>query len=147
VLLLGVGGVGFYFSNSPPQPTDLRKRIVEFVNTYDGGDCFFVEPVTVKDGAVTLAGLGTSASQSETPASFWVLNDNFRRQFGFEADIGVRWVTLEQCPAVNFLSRTKNQPGTTPRLDIDVSALQDPGGSLRGSVAEFGDRHIELVLI
>jgi len=79
----------------------------------------------VKDGDVTLEGLGTSASPSETPASFRVLNDKFRRQFGFEADIGVYWVTLEQCPAVNFLSRVKDQLGTAPRLDIDASGLRN----------------------
>jgi hypothetical protein len=50
-------------------------------------------------------------------------------------------------PGGQFLSRTKNQPGTTPRLDIDVSALQNPGGSVTGSVAEFGGRHVELLLI
>jgi serine/threonine-protein kinase len=171
-LLLGAGSVGFYILkdlvSSPvieePKspyldptkpgpirqparpPTDLRQRIAEFLDAYDGGGCFFVEPVTVGDGDAYLEGLGTSASPSVPPASFELLDREFERQFGFEARIGVHWVTPEQCPAVNFLSRTRKQPGTAPRFEIDASALRG-GGSLTGSIAEFGDRHVELVLI
>ncbi len=174
-LLLGVGSVSFYLLKdlfSPPvieeptspyldptkpgpireparPPTDLRQRITEFLDAYDGGDCFFVEPVTVGDGDAYLEGLGTSASPSQPPASFELLDREFERQFGFEARIGVHWVTPEQCPAVNFLSRTKKQPGTAPRLDIDASGLRGAGprAPLTGSIAKFGDRHIELLLI
>jgi len=172
VLLLGVGSVAFYFPwgvgspavIEPPKspdlapgiaaprqrvPDDANQRIVEFVNDYNGGDCFYVELMTAGDGDAYLEGLGTSASPSEAPASFEVLDREFERQFGFEARIGVHWVTPEQCPAVNFLSRTKNQPGTAPRLDIDASGLQNQAapGPLTGSLAAFGNRHVELALI
>ncbi len=171
-LLLGAGSVSFYLVKdlfSPPvidepkspyldptkpgpireparPPTDLRHRITEFLDAYDGGGCFFVEPVTVEDGDASLEGFGTSASPSVPPASFELLDREFERQFRFEARIGVHWVTPEQCPAVNFLSRTRKQPGTAPRLEIDASALRG-GGSLTGSIAEFGDRHVELLLV
>ena len=170
-LLLGAGSAVFYFPtdffspqvNPPPQPpiirptpgpvpappTDVRQRITEFLDAYDGGDCFFVEPVTVGDGDAYLEGLGTSASPSAPPASFELLDREFERQFGFEARIGVHWVTPEQCPAVNFLSSTRKQPGAAPRLEIDVSGLRGngPRAPLTGSIAQFGDRHIELLLI
>jgi serine/threonine protein kinase len=174
-LLLGVGSVVFYViaylasppvtvATSPPHlestksesigqplrpPTDLRRRITEFLDAYDGGDCFFVEPVTVEEGDAYLEGLGTSASPSDAPASFELLDREFERQFKFEARIGVHWVTPEQCPAVNFLSRTRKQPGVAPRLDIDASGLRGDGPrtALTGAVAEFGERHVELLLI
>jgi serine/threonine-protein kinase len=146
VLLLGLAVVVFYFGVSP-RPSDLRKRVADFVNTYDGGHCFFVEPVMVEDSYVDLEGAGPSTSLSEVPPLFDVLDREFARQFGFAAQIYVVSVTTEQCPAVNFLARTKNQPGITPRLDIDTSALRIPGAPLTGSVAEFGDRHVELLLI
>jgi serine/threonine-protein kinase len=56
-------------------------------------------------------------------------------------------LTPEQCPAVNYLSRTKNEPAVAPRLDIDATALPDGGLRITGSIAEFADRYVELVLI
>jgi serine/threonine-protein kinase len=150
VLLLGIGSVGFYFSISPPRPTDLRTRIIEFVNAYDSPDamrrrgapphCFFVEPVTVKDGDVRLEGLGISQEP------FNALYSEFMRKFGGDPTIAWGQVTPEQCPAVNFLSRTKNESGVAPQLDIDASGLRNMD-LLTGTVAEFGDRHVELLLI
>jgi serine/threonine-protein kinase len=136
----------------PPPPlteiADPRTRITQFVNAYDGGDCFFVEPLMVEDGDATLLGLGTSTSPSKTPLSFDVLNDRFKRQFGFEAEIGVYVVMAEQCPAVNFLSRTRNKAGAAPRLEVDATGLRStPSGPLTGSVAEIGDRLVELLLV
>jgi eukaryotic-like serine/threonine-protein kinase len=165
-LLLVVGSVGFYFVqdllpsavNEAPQPprldspkpepisrpsTDLRQRITEFLDAYDGGDCFFVGHVTIEQGEARLEGLGTS----QTP--FNALYSEFIRQFGGDPTIAWGEVTPEQCPAVNFLSRTKNEPGVAPRLDIEATPLPLPNGGLRitGSIAEFGDRPVELVMI
>ena len=172
-LLLGVGGVSFYFAKdfilspikvlpesprlgpgvpnqsgeeagrdrpSVPGPLPSRERITDFVNTYDGGDCFFVLPETIEDGKATLEGLGSSV------APFDVFDYEFRRQLEFEPFVGVHQVTPEQCPAVSFLSRTKNQRGTAPRLDINTAGLRG-GEPLTGSVAELGDRHVELLLV
>lgn len=123
-------------------PTEPRQRIIEFVNAYDGGDCFFVTPEAVSDSKVTrdLDGLGSSV------APFDILNDEFKRQNGFEATIGVHQVMPEQCPAVNFLFRTRNQRDVAPRLDVVAAGLKE-GGPLTGTVAELGDRHLELLLV
>ena len=48
---------------------------------------------------------------------------------------------------MNFLSRTKNEPGVAPRLDFDATALPDGGLRITGSIAEFADRYVELLLI
>jgi eukaryotic-like serine/threonine-protein kinase len=175
VLLLGAGSVGFYFAkdlvlppvNVPPKPPDLnptiakpredesrpgpisprerpatdpRQRIIEFVNAYDGGDCFFISPEAVDDGRATLDGIGSSV------APFEVLDYEFKRQNGFEASIGVHQVMAEQCPAVSFLFRTRNQRGVAPRLDVVTAGLKD-GGPLTGSISEFGNSNVELLLV
>src|SRR5262249_104075 len=44
----------------PRPPTDLRQRITEFLDTYDGGGCFFVGHLTVEAGDARLEGLGNS---------------------------------------------------------------------------------------
>jgi hypothetical protein len=175
VLLLGAGSVGFYFAKdlvSPPvkvppkspdldstiarsredqpkagpisprerPPADPRQRIIEFVNAYDGGDCFFIVPEAVEEGSATLDGLGSSV------APFEVLGYEFKRQNGFEASIGVHQIMPEQCPAVSFLFRTRNERGVAPRLDIAIAGLKE-GGPLTGSISESGNRHVELLLV
>src|SRR5215470_3252776 len=125
----------------PRPPADLRQRITEFLDTYDGGACFFVGHITVEAGDARLEGLGNS----RTP--FDALYSEFTRQFGGDPTIAWGQVTPEQCPAVNFLSRTKNEPGVVPRLDIDAAPLATGGLRVAGSIAEFGDRQVELVLI
>jgi eukaryotic-like serine/threonine-protein kinase len=124
-------------------PTDSRKRTIEFLTAYDGGDCFFITPERLSDARVTrdVDGLG-SATQP-----FDDLIDEFKRQFGSEAEIGLNKVEPEQCPAVNFLYRTRNQPGAAPRLDIVTTGLVQDPPVLSGLVTEFGDRHVEVLLI
>src|SRR5262252_3345628 len=176
-LLLGLGTVGFYFSKDfvspsvdvPRKPPDLgpaarrqeepkqpgvepgpisperpspdpRQRITDFINTYDGGDCFFAAPELIEDGKATVDGLGSSV------APFEVFDYEFRRQLGFEASVGVHQVMPAQCSAVSFLFRTRNQPGKAPRLDVTTSRLQD-SLKVAGAISEFGDRHVELLLV
>jgi len=163
MLLLSVG-VGYYIAKdwvsspvNPPEPpyldpskpepepprppTDLRKRITEFLDDYNGGDCFFLGHITVGPGDASLEGLGTSR------IPFDALYSEFIRQFGGDPSIAFGQVTPEQCPAVNFLSRTKNELGVAPRLDFDATALPDGGLRITGSIAEFADRYVELLLI
>ncbi len=123
-----------------PPPANPRDRITQFIDKYDGGNCFFVAPVTVADGKATLEGYGNSV------APFEVLDYEFKRQNGFEASIGVHQVTPSQCPAVSFLSRVRNQPGTAPRLDISTAALRS-NGILAGSIADVGNRIVNLLLV
>jgi serine/threonine protein kinase len=124
-------------------PTDLPERTTEFLTAYDGGDCFFITPQRLSDDPQTrdVDGLG----RAEAP--FDILSYEFQRQFGFDAAIGLHRVTAEQCPAVNFLFRTRNQPGAAPRLDIVTAGLTQNPPVLSGFVTEFGDRHVELLLI
>jgi eukaryotic-like serine/threonine-protein kinase len=173
-LLLGVGSVGLYFAKDwilppvivptgmpildgthdnqgegkrptvpdPPTkgPADPKKQ---FLTDYDGGDCFFLTPEKLNDDPRSreVDGLGTSIPPFEA------LADEFQRQFGVEPAIGLNQVTPEQCPAVNFLFRTRNQPGSAPRLDIITAGLREDPPKLEGTVAEFGDRHVELLVI
>ncbi len=117
-----------------------RQRIIEFVNAYDGGDCFFIAPVAVEDGRATLDGLGTSV------VPFEVLDYEFKQRNGFEPSIGVHQVMAEQCPAVGFLFHTRHQRGAAPRLEAVTAALKE-GGPLTGSVSDAGAGATELLLV
>jgi serine/threonine-protein kinase len=134
------GGIGFYLTAPPePPPTDPTGRIERFVRTYDGGDCFFVTPVTIGAREAILDGYGTSDSQ------FDGLDRDFQREIGFEATIGVHEVTQAQCAAVTFISRSRKH-GSAPHLEIDESNLK-ANGTLAGFLSGAGTRHVELLLV
>jgi hypothetical protein len=121
-------------------PSDPTERIRQFVNSYDGGDCFFVAPVTVAEGNATLEGYGRSA----TP--FAVLDFEFKRANGFEASVGYHAVTPPQCAAISFLGRVRNQRGPAPRLDVSAGNLKS-SGYVSGFVADIGNRNVELLMV
>ena len=127
-------------STADRPPSDPAERIRQFVTSYDGGDCFFVAPVAVAEGSATLEGYGRSA----TP--FAVLDFEFKRANGFEASVGYHAVTPQQCGAISFLARLRNQRGPAPRLDVSAGNLRS-NGYVSGFVADFGNRNVELLMV
>ncbi len=123
----------------PAAPSHAEK-IRHYVDQYNGGDCFFVSAVAVSDSAAALEGFGASTKVFEK------LDGDFHRTLGFEADIGVRQVTEQQCPAISFLGRLRNERARAPHLDIDKEHLRN-GEVLGGIVDRFGDHNIDLVLV
>jgi Protein kinase domain len=136
-------------SPKPPVPdpgggttpdTNRTERIRQFVERYDGGDCFFVAPVAIGETAATLEGFGASTRPFEQ------LDAAFRRGQGFEPSIGVRQVTQAQCPAITFLNRVRGERARAPRLQIDSIRMRN-GETLSGAIEGFGNRNVELLLV
>ena len=127
---------------APPGPAAPvgAAKIRDFIEQYNGGDCFFLSAVAIGDSAAALEGFGASAEP------FAALDAEFRRKIGFEADIGVRQVTKPQCPAVAFLDRLRREQSRAPRLDIDRDKLAN-GDVLSGMIDRYGDRNVHLVLV
>ncbi|MDB5504013.1 MAG: serine/threonine protein kinase [Tardiphaga sp.] len=126
---------------APDRPSsDPTDRIRQYVNSYDGGECFFVAPVAVADGNTMLEGYGASA------APFSVLDYDFKRIHRFEATVGFHAVAAPQCAALNFTARLRNQRGTPPNLDISAGNLKS-SGYVTGSVSGFGSGNIDLLMI
>jgi Protein kinase domain len=163
VLLLGVVGgaaIGYYtyagkpdIAAPPPnpdikpdgggtKPPDINRtdRIRQFVEQYDGGECFFVTPVAIGETAATLEGFGASTRP------FGALDAACRRGQGFEPSIGVRQVTPAQCPAITFLNRLRGERARAPRLQIDSIRMRN-GETLSGSIEGFGNRNVDLLLV
>jgi eukaryotic-like serine/threonine-protein kinase len=115
-------------------------RISSYIKQFDGGDCFFAEPVSLSENTARIEGYGASRGP------FDQLDDAFRRTIGFEADIGVREVTVAQCAAVSFLSRIRNDRAAPLTLSISTTQLRG-GEPLTGSVSGIGNRHLELLLV
>jgi class 3 adenylate cyclase/serine/threonine protein kinase len=131
---------------TPPEasPPLLARPAVEairsYIEQYDGGNCFFVAPITISEHAAAIEGFGASLEP------FRAFDTAFQRSLGFEADIGVREVTEQQCPALTFLYQLRGAKARPPHLDIDRDALRD-GDVLNGMVDHYGSRQVALLLV
>jgi len=131
--------------NSPSSLTplpgiSLAERVRNYIEQYDGGNCFFVAPVAISEHAAAIEGFGSSMEP------FRSFDAAFQRSIGFEADIGVREITEKQCPAVSFLARLRRDTARAPHLDVDREALRD-GDVLNGMIDHYGAHQVALILV
>jgi serine/threonine protein kinase len=124
------------------EPTVLSgaEKIRRYVEQYDGGECFFVTPVAIGESKTAIEGFGASLQP------FNGLDEAFKRDNGFAADIGIRQVTVSQCPAITFLGRLREWRARAPRVDLDKLSLRS-GEALTGTIDRIGARNIELLLV
>jgi serine/threonine-protein kinase len=136
-------------SASPPrqpsqgamQPVDPAvRRIASFLNSYDGGDCFLINPLKIAQGDTLIEVFGGSR------APFTALGGDFARENGFSAGMSWHQVTEAQCGAVNFVRRLRDQSRTAGRLDIRTEAVAG-GPVLSGTVGGFGGENLEVLLV
>ena len=88
-------------------------RIRAYIEQYDGGNCFFVVPGALDEHAAVIEGFGASTEP------FRIFDRAFKAANRFEADIGVRLVTEQQCPAIAFLAKLRTENTRGLHLDID----------------------------
>jgi serine/threonine-protein kinase len=117
-----------------------RDHVRNYVEQYNGGDCFFVLPVAISPTAAVVEGFGAST------AAFDTFGKAVRRDLGFEASIGVRQVTPAQCPAVKFISQLAGNPARAPRISLDSVEVRN-GDTLSGTIENAANRVVELLLV
>ena len=130
-------------SPTPSQAKDATSRVVQvrnFVERYDGGDCFFVMPVAVSQSAAVIEGFGASTGR------FQAFVDGFKREQGFEPSVGIRQVTQDQCPAVRFLSQLHGDQSRAPRITLAATDVKN-GEALSGTIENFENGVVELLLV
>jgi serine/threonine-protein kinase len=130
-------------STTPSRAKDAASRVVQvrnFVERYDGGDCFFAMPVAVSQSAAVIEGYGAST------ARFQAFVDGFKREQNFEPSVGIRQVTQDQCPAVRFLSQLHGDQSRAPRITLAATDLKN-GETLSGTIENFENGVLELLLV
>ena len=159
LLIVGGGAGGLYFLSlqapvppTPPKPPAGNpstpsprgvavEKIRNYVEHYDGGGCFFVTPVVIRENQAVLDGLGSSAKP------FDAFDKDFGHTLGFDAEISVRQVTEQQCPAVTFLAQLRAENARAPHLDIDQDKLRY-GQVLRGLIDHYSSAgNVDLILV
>jgi serine/threonine-protein kinase len=137
LLLFGGGAAVIYLVWPPIDPSERMRR---FVNSYDGGECFWINPVTIAEREVELYGLGRDQ------APFDEFYSAFRREFHIDSMITVFAIMPEQCPAVTFASRTRSQSSAMRSLDIDIDENRlKSEGILMGSITGAGSGNVDLL--
>lgn len=121
-------------------PQTRREQIVQFIDHYDGGPCFFVMLVDATDTSATIEGFGA------TREPFDRLDSAFKTAHGFEALIGAKLVTPAQCSALDFVNRMKSDETLGPRLQFTTTELH-AGQALRGSINNVGSRELAALLV
>jgi hypothetical protein len=99
--------------------------------------CFFIAPASVDQGRAVLDGYGSSV------LPFTIFEREFTRQTGLEALTRQHVVTTAQCAAVDFLYGLRN---SAPSLHINAEYVNS-GTVLSGTVANFGDRTLQVLLV
>jgi serine/threonine-protein kinase len=128
-----------------PQPTvteppSRMRQIADFIQAYDGGPCFALQPMRVTDTSARIEGFG------ERPDPFVAFDKTFKQTYGFEAQISLRLLTSEQCAVPTLVGSPISRRGTAPSLDLSSFDLKS-GQNLSGTVTDFGGRHVTLLMV
>jgi serine/threonine-protein kinase len=124
----------------PGAGVDRADLVHRFLQQYEGGDCFFIMPVALGASAAVVEGFGAST------APFDALDKSFTKSHGFEASIGVRLVTQQQCPAITFLNKIRGSSARAPRISLGSIKIK-PNEALTGNIENFSNRVVELLLV
>jgi serine/threonine protein kinase len=121
-------------------PANRLESIRSYLDQYKGGDCFLIVPVAIGQRTAILEGFGSS------PGPFDTFAQDFRGEQGFNASVGIRQIAQPQCPAIKFVNELHVDRARAPRINLDNVELKG-GDMLSGSVENFSNRTIELLLI
>ena len=119
-----------------PQPPD---RVRQYVEQYDGGDCFSCFRLRSVRARPVIEGFGTSTSVrpfDKASSATWA--SRLRS--------ASRLVTQAQCPAIKFLSQLGGNQARAPRINLSVIEVKN-GDTLNGTIENFANRVVELLLV
>ena len=99
-------GAGLELSPTPDAPMlDRVGELWRYVARFDGGGCFFAVPLEVSNDAVSIEAYAAAVPPVQ------VLDEAFRRDQGFEAQIGLRQVDAGTMLGRGFRARGRDRPG------------------------------------
>jgi eukaryotic-like serine/threonine-protein kinase len=104
---------------TPPKPPQAAAKDdpATWVSAFDGGTCFLAIGRGGADGPVSIEGFGDRLEPFEE------LNRRFKDAYGIEPEIGLRSVTKQQCPVIEFARRTAG-PGSRMAFALKSDVLQ-----------------------
>jgi serine/threonine-protein kinase len=121
-------------------PASLEDKAKAFIASFDGGECFLIEPLAGATKPHEYQAVGRTAEP------FRRFDSAYKREVGIEANLTMAPITAEQCPALDLVRLAPPDGRPAPRLRLQNYEV-GPGQPLLGTISGLERRRVYLVLI
>ena len=124
----------------PAAPASAEEKAKAFIASFDGGECFLIEPLPGATKPHEYQAVG------EAIEPFRRFDSAYKREVGVEANLTVAPITAEQCPALDLVRLAAPAGRQPPRLALKNYEV-GPGQPLLGTISNLERRRLYLVLV
>ncbi len=124
----------------PVAPVSAEEKAKAFIASFDGGECFLIEPLPGATKPHEYQAVGRAIEP------FRRFDSAYKREVGVEADLTVAPITAEQCPALDLVRLAAPDGRQPPRLALKTYEV-GPGQPLTGTISNLEGRRLYLVLV
>ncbi len=122
----------------PPRPSPDKRS--EFLETFDGGDCFLVKPIAGAEGTHSYLAVGREL------APFRRFETAYTREVGAEPQLSLRLITASECPVLDLIRPGAGGAAEVPAISL-TSYSVSRGRPLAGTVSNLAGRRLYLILV
>ena len=124
----------------PVAPASPEEKAKAFIASFDGGECFLIEPLPGADRPHEYQAVGREIEP------FRRFDAAYKREVGVEADLTLAPISAAQCPALDLVRLAAPVGQEPPRLTLKAYEV-GPGKPLQGTISNLKGRHPYLVLV
>ena len=124
----------------PVAPASAEDKAKAFVASFDGGECFLIEPLPGATKPHAYQAVGREIDP------FRRFDSAYKREVGVEANLTVAPITAAQCPALDLVRLSSPDGRQRPRLTLKDYEV-GPGKPLLGTISNLEGRRPYLVLV
>ena len=126
--------------NAPPAPASPEEKAKAFIASFDGGECFLIEPLPGATRPHEYQAVGREIEP------FRRFDSAYKREVGVEADLTVAPISAAQCPALDLVRLAAPGGQEPPRLTLKSYEV-GRGKPLQGTISNLEGRHPYLLLV
>jgi hypothetical protein len=124
----------------PVAPAPAEEKAKAFIASFDGGECFLIEPLPGATKPHEYQAVGRAIEP------FRRFDSAYKREVGAEADLTMAPISAEQCPALDLVRLGAPDGQQAPRLTLKNYEV-GPGQPLLGTISGLERRRVYLVLV
>ena len=124
----------------PIAPASAEERAKEFIANFNGGECFFIQPLPGATKPHQYQAIGPEIEP------FQRFDSAYKREVGVEADLTLAPISAAQCPALDLVRLVAPDGRERPRLTLKSYEV-GLGKPLLGTISNLERQHLYLVLV